>query len=253
MKNSKNKILIIIMLIAAAGLFGSCGNKNIDHTQNKDSKTDTTKSNSSVITKEEQAALTPDAVIDKLKKGNERYVKGDLTAQNIPKQIMESSKGQYPKAVVLSCLDSRVPVESVFNQSIGDLFVARVAGNFVNPDILGSMEFGCKVSGAKLILVLGHSDCGAIKGAIDNVNMGNLTGLLEKIRPAVDSLKSFNGDKSSKNKEFVQKVCDENVKLTINNIRKNSPILKEMEDKGEIKIVGAVYALNDGKVTFFEK
>jgi len=204
-----------------------------------------------VITKEEQQSLTPDKIMTLLKEGNERFVKGELTVKDFPKQIIEASKGQYPKAVILSCLDSRVPIEKVFDRSIGDVFVARVAGNIVNEDILASMEYGCKVSGAKVIVVLGHTDCGAVKSAIDNVQMGNITELLAKIRPSIDSLGPYSGEKTSKNKEFVEKVSDENVKTAIDKIRMESPILKEMEEKGEIEIVGGVYNIDNGKVSFF--
>ncbi len=204
-----------------------------------------------VITKEEQQALTPDKVMTLLKEGNDRFVKGELTVKDFPKQIIEASKGQYPKAVILSCLDSRVPIEKVFDRSIGDVFVARVAGNIINEDILASMEYGCKVSGAKVIIVLGHTDCGAVKSAIDNVQMGNITELLAKIRPSIDSLGPYSGEKTSKNKDFVEKVCDENVKTAIDNILLHSPILKEMDDKGEITIEGGVYDINTGKVSFF--
>ena len=156
---------------------------------------------------------------------------------------------QYPKAIVLSCVDSRIPVEDVFDRGIGDVFVARVAGNFVNEDILGSMEFACKVSGSKLILVLGHEHCGAVKAAVDNVNLGNITSMLAKIRPAIESI-TYDGDRTSKNEEFVQLASKSNVRNTLKNIRNNSPILKEMEEKGEIKIVGAVYDMDDGSVDF---
>ena len=205
-----------------------------------------------VMTKELQQAKTPDKIVAVLKEGNSRFVKGDLTFTDYPKQIIETSKGQYPAAVILSCLDSRIPVEKVFDLGVGDVFVARVAGNIVNADMLGSMEFACKVSGAKLVVVLGHTECGAIKGAIDNVKLGNLTELLAKIRPAIDSLSSFQGEKTSKNKLFVDKVTDENVLLTMGEIRMKSPILQEMEQKGEIDIIGGVYDINTGKVTFIE-
>ena len=204
-----------------------------------------------VITKEEQQSLTPDKIMTLLKEGNERFVKGELTVKDFPKQIIEASKGQYPKAVILSCLDSRVPIEKVFDRSIGDVFVARVAGNIINEDILASMEYGCKVSGAKVIVVLGHTDCGAVKSAIDNVQMGNITELLAKIRPSIDSLGPYSGEKTSKNKEFVEKVSDENVKTAIDLIRMESPILKDMEDKGEIRIIGGIYNIENGKVSFF--
>ncbi|HEY1165456.1 MAG TPA: carbonic anhydrase family protein [Chitinophaga sp.] len=203
-----------------------------------------------VLTQEQQQALTPDAILNLLKEGNDDFVNDRLTIRNSSARIRKSALGQYPKAVILSCVDSRVPVEDVFHRGIGDVFVGRVAGNVVNPDMLGSMEFGCKVSGAKLILVLGHEHCGAIKSAIDDVKLGNITALLARIRPAVSSV-SFNGDKTSKNEAFVHAVCEQNVKLTVENIRKNSPILAEMEKKGEIMILGGVYDMNSGKVAFF--
>ncbi len=202
-----------------------------------------------VLTKEQQDALTPDAVITSFKDGNERFLNNDLTARDHSAQVRNSTLSQFPKAIVLSCVDSRVPVEDVFDRGIGDIFVARVAGNFVNEDILGSMEFACKVSGSKVILVMGHEHCGAVKAAVDNVKLGNITPMLAKIRPAVLSLE-YEGDKTSKNEEFVHMACESNVKNTINEIRKQSPILKEMEDNGEIKIVGAVYDMDSGKVEF---
>jgi carbonic anhydrase len=203
-----------------------------------------------VLTAAEQAALTPDAVIISLKEGNKRFVSNELTLRDHSAMVRDAAPGQFPKAVVLSCLDSRIPVADVFDRGIGDLFVARVAGNFSNVDILGSMEYGCKVSGAKVILVLGHESCGAIKSAIDNVKLGNITAMLGNIRPAVERAKTFAGDKTSKNAEYVEKVAHENVLNTIENIRANSPILKEMETKGEIKIVGGYYDLHTGEVTF---
>lgn len=200
-----------------------------------------------VLTKEEQDALTPDMVIQSFKEGNKRFMRNDLTARDHSEQVRKSTNAQYPKAIVLSCVDSRVPVEDVFDRGIGDIFVARVAGNFVNEDILGSMEFACKVSGSKLVLVMGHEHCGAVKAAVDDVKLGNITPMLSKIRPAVETVE-YKGDRTSKNQEFVHMACESNVKNTIEQIRKNSPILKEMEDKGEIKIVGAVYDMDDGSV-----
>jgi carbonic anhydrase len=204
-----------------------------------------------VLTAEEQAKLTPDSVIASLKEGNLRFVNNELTARDHTIQIRKAANGQYPKAVILSCLDSRIPVEDVFDKGIGDLFVGRVAGNFVNEDMLGSMEFGCKVAGSKVILVLGHEHCGAVKAAVDDVKLGNITAMLSKIRPVVEELsKNYSGDKTSSNEEFVHMVCEHNVAKTINDIRVNSPILKEMEDKGEIKIIGGVYDMDTGKVDF---
>jgi carbonic anhydrase len=205
-----------------------------------------------VLTAAEQKSLTPDQVLSSLKEGNKRFINGTLTLRDHSKQIRAGVNGQFPKAIILSCIDSRVPVEDVFDKGIGDLFVARVAGNIVNEDILGSMEFSCKVSGAKLVLVIGHEYCGAIKGAIDKVNLGNLTGLLKKITPAVDACQHYTGTKSSKDAGFVDLVIRENVKMTVANIRRHSPILKEMEEVSEIKIVGAYYDMDNGEVTFFE-
>lgn len=202
-----------------------------------------------VLTAEEQAALTPDEVLKVLKEGNERFVSNDLTARNHSAQVRKSANSQFPKAIVLSCVDSRIPVEDVFDRGIGDVFVARIAGNFVNEDILGSMESACKVSGAKLIIVMGHEDCGAIHSAIDDVKLGNITAMLKKIKPAVDMTK-YEGERSSQNTEFVHLVSENNVKNSLNQITKRSSILKEMVNKGEIKIIGAIYDMDSGKVSF---
>lgn len=205
-----------------------------------------------VLTAEEQQRLTPDEVLKQLKEGNKRFTSGTLTLRDHSKQIRDAVNGQFPKAIVLSCIDSRVPVEDVFDKGIGDLFVARVAGNIVNEDILGSMEFSCKVAGAKLVLVIGHEYCGAIKGAIDHVELGNLTTLLKKVEPAIQKCNHYHGEKTSKNYEFVDMVIRENVKVTVEAIRAQSPILKEMEDEGLIKIVGSYYDMDNGQVTFYE-
>lgn len=203
-----------------------------------------------LLTAEQQAALSPQQVLDILKKGNEDFVEGALTVRNNSERTRHSALAQYPLAVVLSCLDSRVPVEDVFHRGIGDIFVVRVAGNIVNGDILGSMEYACKVSGSKLIVVLGHEYCGAIRSAVDDVKLGNITPLLAKIRPAVTGAVHFTGDKTSANPAFLHHVCVENVKLSVNNVRANSDILREMETSGEIQIVGAVYDMATGKVNF---
>lgn len=205
-----------------------------------------------VLSLEEQKQLTPDEVITSLKEGNKRFTSGTLTLRDHSKQIRDAVTGQFPKAVVLSCVDSRVPIEDVFDKGIGDMFVARVAGNIVNDDILGSMEFSCKVSGAKLVLVMGHEYCGAIKGAIDKVELGNLTALLQKITPAVERCGHYHGEKTSKNPAFVDLVVHENITVSVENIRKQSTILREMEEAGEIKIVGAYYDMDNGEVTFYE-
>ncbi|AWK07538.1 carbonic anhydrase [Flavobacterium crocinum] len=203
-----------------------------------------------VLTAAEQSALTPDAVITALKEGNKRFTNNNLTLRDHSSMVRNAIEGQFPKAVVLSCLDSRIPVEDVFDRGIGDIFVARVAGNFSNTDILGSLEFGCKVSGAKVILVLGHESCGAVKGAIDNVQLGNITPMLANIKPAIGRVKDFKGEKNSKNQDFVEAVSKENVLNTIENIKAKSSILKEMQDKGEIKIIGGYYDLHTGVVEF---
>uniref|UniRef100_UPI003D7FA370 carbonic anhydrase family protein n=1 Tax=Pedobacter sp. TaxID=1411316 RepID=UPI003D7FA370 len=189
----------------------------------------------SILTEEQQHSLEPAKILEILKKGNQDFVNGTLTVRNNSERMRQSSLGQYPLAVVLSCLDSRVPVEDVFHQGIGDIFVLRVAGNVVNEDILGSLEYACKVSGSKLILVLGHEYCGAIRSAVDNVKMGNITALLQKIQPAVDASSSFVGDKTSANPQYLHHVCAENVKHSVQKIRANSPILKEMEEQGALQ------------------
>ena len=206
-----------------------------------------------VLTQEERDKLTPDEVLQMLMDGNQRFVLGTLTSRDHSKQVRHAALGQYPKAVVLSCIDSRIPVEDVFDRGIGDVFVARVAGNFENTDILGSMEFGAKVAGSKLVLVLGHEHCGAVKGAIDNVELGNITPMLKNIRPAVEHFTDYEGDKSSENEEFVHMVAEQNVRLTIGDIREQSPILREMESEGEIMIVGGLYDMDTGLVTFIEE
>ncbi len=203
-------------------------------------------------TAEDQSKFTAEDVINRFKEGNMRFTSNKLTTRDLPALVRENSQVQHPLAVVLSCMDSRIPPETVFDESIGDVFVVRVAGNVVNNDILGSMEYGCKVSGAKLILVLGHENCGAVKSAIKEVKMGNITSLLQKVKPAIDKSASYPGDKSYKNHDFIDLVCLNNVFVAINEIKARSPILKEMADKGEIRIVGAVYDMNTGIVKFLE-
>ena len=202
-----------------------------------------------VLTREQQAAHTPQKVLDTLLAGNRRFVADDLTQRNHSQRIREAYEGQFPKAVILSCLDSRIPVEDIFDLGIGDIFVARVAGNFVNEDILGSMEFGCRVAGAKLIIVIGHTSCGAVKAAIDDVKLGNITPMLAKIRPAIEKGRPFDGKKGSDNPAYVAHVCRENVRLAVETIRERSEILRTMEADGSIKIVGAYYDLRSGDVT----
>lgn len=201
------------------------------------------------LTKEQRDSMTPAQVIDELKKGNERFRSAKMAPRNYLAEKRSSAAGQYPAAVVLGCLDSRVPAEIVFDAGIGDAFIGRVAGNVVNDDMLGSMEFACAVSGAKVALVLGHTACGAVKGAIDDVVLGNLTGLLARIKPAIPATK-FDGERSSKNANYVDAVARTNVTLVLAEIRRRSPILEELEKKGSIKITGAMYDLATGVVDF---
>ena len=201
------------------------------------------------LTKEQRDSMTPAQVIDELKKGNERFRTRKMVPRDFLAEKRSSAAGQYPAAVVLGCIDSRVPAEIIFDAGIGDVFIGRVAGNVVNDDMLGSMEFACAVAGAKLVLVLGHTACGAVKGAIDDVEMGNLTGLLARIKPAVSATK-FEGEKLSKNAAYVDAVARTNVVLGTENIRRRSPILEALEKKGSIKITGAMYDLANGVVEF---
>ncbi|HEA29884.1 MAG TPA: carbonic anhydrase [Leeuwenhoekiella sp.] len=202
----------------------------------------------SIVDKAKQDSLTPDAVLKDLMQGNVRFMDGNMHERDYSAQIERTVDGQWPKAVVLGCIDSRVPVEHVFDQGIGDLFVARVAGNFENTDILGSMEYSCKVAGSKLVLVLGHESCGAVKAACDDVQMGNITSMLKHIKPAVEASKT-DGERNSGNADFVAQVVENNVRQTVERVRQGSPILNEMEGKGDIKIVGGVYSISTGKVT----
>lgn len=199
------------------------------------------------ITQNVQSSLSPNDVLNDLLEGNQRFINNKTEAVDNAELISQTTSGQFPKAVVLSCIDSRVPVETVLDQAIGDVFVARVAGNFENTDILGSLEYSCKVAGSKLVLVMGHEACGAVKAACDGVELGNITHLLSNILPAVKkSSDEVDGDLDSSNSVFVAKTVENNVALTIDRIREKSPILKEMEDAGDIKIVGAVYSLQTG-------
>jgi carbonic anhydrase len=206
-------------------------------------------------TRETQATITPQKSLKFLKEGNLRFQNNLKANRNLLEQVNDTSDGQFPFATILSCIDSRVSAELVFDQGLGDIFSVRIAGNFVNEDILGSMEFACKLAGTKLIVVLGHTSCGAVKGACDNAKMGNLTKLLEKITPAVNAVTEPKDIslRNSKNLEFVDTVSEKNVLLTIERIHNESPILTEMEKNGEIKIVGAMYDVNTGTVNFIEK
>ncbi|WP_405208734.1 carbonic anhydrase family protein [Aquimarina sp. LLG6339-5] len=205
-------------------------------------------------TKETQAAITPQTALQLLKEGNQRFQQKHMADRDLLDQVNDTKSGQFPFATILSCIDSRVSSELIFDQGIGDIFSARVAGNFVNEDILGSMEFACKLAGTKLVLVLGHTACGAVKGACDDAKLGNLTALLSKIKPAVAAVTepSDPAERNSKNIDFVNEVAEQNVNMTIQNIKDQSEVLKEMEANGEIIIIGGMYDINDGSVTFYE-
>jgi carbonic anhydrase len=204
------------------------------------------------LTKEMQNAILPSMALDLLKEGNRRFVNNLKINRNLLQQANETSDGQHPFAVILSCIDSRTSAELIFDQGLGDVFSIRIAGNIVNEDILGSMEFGCKVAGAKIIVVLGHTKCGAIKGACDNVELGNLTSLISKIKPAVDQEMITSNNRTSSNASFVENVAELNVSLSVKNILLKSPIIAEMVKNEEITIVGGVHDISSGEVKFFE-
>jgi carbonic anhydrase len=204
------------------------------------------------LTREAQAAITPTRALEMLKQGNERFVSGKSIERDFLAQVKQTAKGQFPFAAVVSCLDSRIPPAIVFDRGIGDLFVARIAGNFVNDDILGSLEFATKLAGAKLIVVMGHTECGAVKGACDAAQLGLLTTTLANINPAVKAVQGDYNPKSSQNAKFVQAVAEMNVQLTMQKLRDRSVVLREMIDKGEIGLVGAMYDVSSGKVIFYE-
>ena len=202
------------------------------------------------LTREQRDALTPDAILAGLKQGNERFRAGKPTSRNYLKEQQTSASGQYPSTVILSCVDSRAPAEVIMDLGIGEVFNCRVAGNIADEDILGSMEFACKLAGSKVALVMGHTECGAIKGAIDDAKLGNLTALLAKIRPAVAATE-FAGERSSKNHAFVNAVARKNVEITMAALRERSPVLRELEAQKTLRIAGAMYDLETAKVEFF--
>ena len=216
------------------------------------SNTDSTSTPTTVMTIELQDSLKPIEILQKFKDGNQRFIQGKMLHRDYIRQVTQTAQGQHPYAIILSCVDSRKPAEIVFDKGIGDVFNARIAGNFVNTDILGSIEFACKVSGAKLILIMGHTDCGAIKSACDHVRLGNITAMLSKIEPAVDSVKGFDNDRNSKNKEFVQAVAEKNILLAKKAILNGSSIIREMAEQGQVVITGCMYDLKTGVVKFYE-
>lgn len=203
------------------------------------------------VTKEVQQSITPDQALKILKDGNKRFVNDLMANRNLLQQANETADGQHPFAVILSCIDSRTSAELIFDQGLGDIFSVRIAGNIINEDILGSIEFACKLAGAKIIVVLGHSKCGAVKGAVDHAEMGNLTALLAKIRPAVDDERETVGNRTSKNDVFVENVSTINVKRSVKAILERSTILEHMIQRGEIGIIGGMHDLSTGQVTFY--
>ena len=204
-------------------------------------------------TKDQQITMTPESAIQRLKEGNSRFIQSNCISRDLSTEVKQTSTGQNPYATILHCIDSRVSAELIFDEGIGDVFSVRIAGNFENEDILGSMEFACKLAGTKVIVVLGHTACGAVKGACDDAKLGNVTALISKLKPAVEAVTEpvDTSKRNSGNIDFVNSVAEKNVYMTIENIRKKSPVLKEMEDNGEIKIVGAMYDIKDGSVTFY--
>lgn len=237
-----NNRLIITWLIFVFLLIGCERNEQTTHSKE-------------IITKEKQSILTPDDVIENLKIGNDNFVRNNLTPIDYLAQAEATAEGQYPEAIILSCIDSRVPVELIFDKGIGDIFVARVAGNFEDEDILGSMEYAAAVAGSKLVVVLGHSHCGAVKGTIDRdevekLGHDNLNELLEKIEPAVESALLPGEERTSKDHDLLDRVIEKNVELTIDRIREKSKTLAQLEEEGRIKIVGAIYDIETGVVTW---
>jgi len=235
---------LLIILLSLSGCQKSDTNIAVVDSINVKLKTE-------ALTKEKQQNLTTDEIVNQFQQGNDRFLKKLSIYPNYLEQVKQTAtQGQFPKAVILSCIDSRAPVEAIFDKTIGDLFTSRVAGNYADSGVIGGIEFACMVSGAKVIFVMGHTDCGAIKGACDNVELGNLTYVVEKIRPAVDSVKGFENERNSKNKKFVEEVTRMNVVLTMEKLRSQSSIITDLEKQGKVKIIGAIYHLDDGKVDF---
>jgi carbonic anhydrase len=236
----------------AAAVLLSAGCQSSKNTHSENARTESAaKMVVSAPTKEVQTATTPQSALAELKAGNARFVAGHPLKRNLQADVKATDSGQYPSAVVLSCIDSRQPIEIVLDQGIGDIFSARVAGNVLNDDILGSMEYACKVAGAKLIAVIGHSHCGAVKGTVDDVQLGSLTGLLARIKPAMAQIPDNGQPRTSKNDEFVQRVAEANVHLVLQQIRERSPVLRELLDSGKVGLVGGMYDLATGEVHFF--
>ncbi|MGL5318656.1 MAG: carbonic anhydrase family protein [Bacteroidales bacterium] len=229
---------LFIPVMGLLMMFGSC--------QQKEVKSESVETH--VLTKEELESKTPEEVLSILKSGNEAFVNKGLHERDYNAQLQESIEGQHPMAIVLSCIDSRVPVETIFDKGLGDLFVARVAGNIINPDILGSMEYACEHSGSKVVVVLGHECCGAVHSACEGVDAGNMTQMLDKIQPAIDSCTKCGIEPESK--DFEAGVIRKNVEIMVDRVRQESAILKELEHEGKVKIVGAIFNLHTGVVEF---
>ncbi|RNC85200.1 MAG: carbonic anhydrase [Balneola sp.] len=243
MRKSYSSLLTGMLMLV---LFAACTNTGDYTAESSEDLVD------AVLTAEEQAALTPEEILQSFKEGNVKYMNNDLTPRDYNAQVAATAAGQYPKAVILSCIDSRVPVEKVFNKGVGDVFVARVAGNTVNPDILGSIEYGAAVAGSKLIVVMGHEACGAVKAAIDKAELSaNADILLGRVQPAIDAVTGYD-DRTSANAEFVDDVVHKNVDTTIDEMLAESPVLAGLLEQGEIMVVGAYYDLDTGEVTFVE-
>jgi len=247
MKNLISYNVITILAIFAISVSACTSNETDQQINNEPTLV------SDVVTSEIQASLTPDEILQGMKDGNERFVNNNLTPRDYQAQVKATSGGQHPEAVIISCIDSRVPVEHIFDKGVGDVFVARVAGNFVNEDILGSTEFGTAVAGSKVIIVMGHKSCGAVKAAIDDVEMGNITAMLTKIKPAVEMSEDFDGEQTTDNGDYVTEVVNNNVLHTIAEMRENSPIIANLESNGDVVIAGAFYDLETGRVTFLDQ
>lgn len=205
-----------------------------------------------VQTRERQAALSPEDALKELKEGNERFVTGNMRNCDLRAQVRATAGGQFPIAMIVGCIDSRVPPEMVFDQRIGDIFSARIAGNVADTDVVGSAEFATKLAGARLIVVLGHNECGAVKGAIDGAELGSLTSLLMRIKPAVEASKNVSGEHTSKNKEFVQQVATTNARMVAQGLERDSTVLRDLIAKGELKIVAAMHDIATGRITFMD-
>ncbi len=248
-----------ILSLCSALLLGmvamACSSEEADDAEANNA--DSASHSSAVLTEAEQRAMTPDQILQALKDGNERFATGNLTQRNYVEQVKATSTGQFPKAVVLSCLDSRIPPELVFDRGIGDIFVGRVAGNFENVDLLGSMEFATKLAGARLVLVLGHTECGAVKGACDmaaiDSRFSNLLTMLTNFKPALEAAASVEGEHNSKNAAYVQAVADANVRQTTKDILAKSDVMRALADSGQLKVVGGMYDIGTGKIEWFEE